>query len=223
MTGWVKRRRLELRIAALESGGIGEPGPQGEPGPPGEQGPPGDAGPPGADGAEGPAGATGPEGPPGPPGPAGADGDAGPAGATGPTGPEGPEGPAGPTGATGPEGPAGATGPEGPEGPAGPTGPTGPAIVTGQNTGASFTLTATAGKTLVIFGSGAFGNNASAQTARLNYNGNIVATHPLKQAATADRTGLSLIARVTAVASATCSITVTGGTLYDPVITWLET
>lgn len=74
----------------------------------------------------------------------------------------------------------------------------------------------------MIFGMGAWGNNTSAHTASLNYNGAIIATNQLKQAATADRTGLSLVGVVTAVASATCSITVTGGTLYDPKIAWLE-
>jgi S-adenosylhomocysteine hydrolase len=107
-------------------------------------------------------------------------------------------------------------------GPTGPAGADGTTVIPGTNTGASFTLTATAGRTLVIFGSGAWGNNTTALVANLNYNGNVIATHPLKQGATADRTGLSLVGMVTAVASATCSITVTGGTLYNPKITWLE-
>lgn len=95
-------------------------------------------------------------------------------------------------------------------------------VTVSQNAGASLTLTATPGRGLLIFGYGAWGNSATAGTANLNYNGNVIATHPLKQAAAADRTGLSLIGSVTAVESATCSITVTLGTLYNPVITWLE-
>lgn len=93
--------------------------------------------------------------------------------------------------------------------------------VAGSNTGASFTLTATAGRKIVLIAGGAWGNNTTAQTVTLNYNGSGVASHPLKQAAAADRTSISLTAVVTAVASATVSVTVTGGTLYDPVISWI--
>jgi hypothetical protein len=95
-------------------------------------------------------------------------------------------------------------------------------VTAGQNVGASFTLTATAGEQILIIASGAFGNITTAQTVTLNYNGGAVASHPLKQAAAADRTGISLTAVVTAVASATCSVTVTGGTLYDPKIVYLR-
>jgi hypothetical protein len=161
-------------------------------------------------------GGTGPTGPTGATGPQGPAGDTGPQGPTGATGPQGPAGPTGPTGATGPEGP------EGPAGANGSNGTNGTTTVTGQIDAASGTLTATAGRDLIIFGSGAWGNNTSAQTANLNYNGNVIATHPLKQAANADRTGLSLVGRVTAVSSATASVTVTGGTLYNARVTWVE-
>lgn len=96
------------------------------------------------------------------------------------------------------------------------------APLTGQISGASGTLTATAGRKLLIFGSGAWGNSTTNQTATLVYNGSTIATHPLRQAATTDRTGLSLIGHVTAIASATVTISVTGGTLYNPIISWIE-
>jgi len=91
----------------------------------------------------------------------------------------------------------------------------------GTNAGASFTLAATAGKAIHLTVGGAWGNDTSAQTVTLNYNGIDVASHPLKQATTDDRTGISLTATVTAVASATVSVTVTGGTLYNPTISWI--
>ena len=87
---------------------------------------------------------------------------------------------------------------------------------------ASGTLTATAGRTLLIFGTSSWGNVTSAQTGRLNYDGNVIAEQPLKQAANLDRTRIALVASVTAVASATVSVTATGGTLYNPRIAWIE-
>lgn len=140
-------------------------------------------------------------------------------------GPQGPQGPAGPQGPQGPQGPAGPQGPQGEQGPAGPQGEAGepaPRVLSGQIVGASGTISATAGSTLLIWGAGAWGNSTAAATARLSYGGSVVAEHQLKQAATADRTGLSLAARVTAGANGAVAITATAGTLYDPRILWME-
>lgn len=183
---------------AIGAGGAGTPGPKGDkgdPGDPGTPGAPGDPGPPGEDGANGTNGTNG---------------------AAGEQGIQGIQGIQGVKGDKGDTGDAGAPGTNGTNGTNGTT------TLTGQINAASGTLEATAGRTLLIFGSGAWGNSASALVANLNYNGNVIATHPLKQAATADRTGLSLVGRVTAVASATASVTVTGGTLYNPRVTWIE-
>lgn len=98
-----------------------------------------------------------------------------------------------------------------------------PRVTTGQDASASVSIPATAGRTLIIFGSGAWGNDTTAQTLTLVYNGNTIATQAVQNTASADdRTALSLIGRVTAVASTTCEILASGGTLYDPVITWQE-
>ena len=95
-------------------------------------------------------------------------------------------------------------------------------VATGRIASSSGTITATAGRILLIFGSGAWGNNIAAQTVTLNYNGSAIASHAVSQAALADRVGINLIGRVTAVASASVSITTSGGTLYDSAITWME-
>ena len=95
-------------------------------------------------------------------------------------------------------------------------------VSAGQNVGDSFTLTATAGRTLVIWAGGAHGSTTSAAVIDLNYNGAVIATHPIRQGSATNRSGYALVGVVTAVASATCSITVTLGTLYDPKIVWLE-
>jgi hypothetical protein len=92
----------------------------------------------------------------------------------------------------------------------------------GRITGASGTIEATAGRKLVLIAGGAYGNNNAAQTVRLRYAGVDVAAHPVRQAATTDRIGISLVAYVTAVVSATAEITVTAGNLYDPAIAWIE-
>lgn len=137
-------------------------------------------------------------------------------------GPTGPAGPAGEPGPAGPQGPQGEPGPPGEPGPAGADGAAGSRVRAGQIVGASGTIAATPGAQLLISVHGAWGGATSAQTARLHYDGQIVATHPLKQASTADRTGLSLGALVTAVASAEVSVSATGGALHDPRILWLE-
>ena len=88
--------------------------------------------------------------------------------------------------------------------------------------GSSGTITATAGRVILIWVGGAWGNSTTAATLTLSYNGASVMTQGAKQAAAADRVGLSLLGRVTAVASATVSVTTTGGTFYNPVILWME-
>jgi hypothetical protein len=90
-----------------------------------------------------------------------------------------------------------------------------------QINASSGTITATAGKTMVIFGSGAYGNSNAAQTVTLNYNGSAVSSHQVRQAATTDRIGINLIAVVTTVASGAVSITTSGGALYSPKITYI--
>jgi hypothetical protein len=90
-----------------------------------------------------------------------------------------------------------------------------------QINASSGTITATAGKTMVIFGSGAYGNSNAAQTVTLNYNGSAVSSHEVRQAAATDRIGINLIAVVTTVASGAVSITTSGGALYSPKITYI--
>jgi hypothetical protein len=90
-----------------------------------------------------------------------------------------------------------------------------------QINASSGTITATAGKTMVIFGSGAYGNSNQAQTVTLNYNGSAVSSHEVRQAANTDRIGINLIAVVTTVASGAVSITTSGGALYSPKITYI--
>jgi hypothetical protein len=90
-----------------------------------------------------------------------------------------------------------------------------------QINASSGTITATAGKTMVIFGSGAYGNSNQAQTVTLNYDGSAVSSHEVRQAANTDRIGINLIAVVTTVASGAVSITTSGGALYSPKITYI--
>lgn len=97
-----------------------------------------------------------------------------------------------------------------------------PRVLSGQIGGASGTIPATPGSTLLIWASGAWGNSTAAATAHLSYGGSVVAEHPLRQAATTDWTGLSLAARVTAGANGDVSITATAGTLCDTRILWME-
>lgn len=104
-------RLVGERLAALQDGAVGPPGPAGEPGPPGPAGEPGQFGEPGpaglpgppGEGEVGPAGIRGPSGEPGPPGPPGAPGE----GVPGPAGNPGPQGDRGPPGERGIAGPPG--------------------------------------------------------------------------------------------------------------------
>jgi hypothetical protein len=95
-------------------------------------------------------------------------------------------------------------------------------VSSGMHAGASFTLTSAPGRVLMLFAAGAWGGDTAAHTVTIRYNGVDVASHPLRQASTNDRIGVGLVARVEAVASTVCELVVTGGTLYDPVITWVE-
>lgn len=92
----------------------------------------------------------------------------------------------------------------------------------GQIAAASGIIAARPGALLMLFGLGAWGNSTAAATVRLSYAGQIVAAHPVKQAATADRTGLSLGARVEAVEGGEATLTATAGSLYESRILWTE-
>ncbi|MFN3371635.1 MAG: hypothetical protein ACK4Z0_08925 [Sphingomonadaceae bacterium] len=92
----------------------------------------------------------------------------------------------------------------------------------GQINAASGTIHARPGTLLMIWASGAWGNVNTAQTVRLGYAGQVVASHAVRQAATTDRIGFSLMARVQASAAGEVSVTTTGGAVYDVRILWME-
>lgn len=98
-----------------------------------------------------------------------------------------------------------------------------PTPVSGAIDGVSGTITATAGRTLLIVGEGSWGNVLTAQTVSLSYDGVILETQPVASVLGLGlRIPFSLTGRVTAVASATAEVTSSGGTMYDVHITWIE-
>lgn len=98
----------------------------------------------------------------------------------------------------------------------------GQVVASGLHAGPSFTLTATPGNILMLRVSGIWNGSAAVQNILLNYNGSPVASQAVKLPDVDTLATLHLQARVTAVASAACTVTVAAGTIFNPAITWLE-